>query len=109
MQPCANEGGASLFFTHVALEDADALVQHFCLVGLARHHYVLPRTPPLAWHHRIEGRESVVLSVGLLVADVEPLVSPPLDEHHELDIEIGGGGVDMDSAASYVVDYRTRC
>ena len=50
-----------------------------------------------------------MLSVGLLVTDVEPLVSPPLDECHEFDMEISGGGVDMDSAASYVIDYGTRC
>lgn len=50
-----------------------------------------------------------MLSVGVLVADVEPLVPPPLDGRHELDIKVCDGGIDMYPAVSYVVDYGTRC
>ena len=57
----------------------------------------------------VEGRKSEVVFVGLLVANVEPLVPPPLDGHHQLDVEVCGGWIDMDSAAAYIVDYGTRC
>lgn len=46
-----------------------------------------------------------MLSVGLLVADVEPRISPPLDRRGELDSEISDIGVDVDPVASYIVDY----
>ena len=49
-----------------------------------------------------------MLSASLLVADVEPLVPPPLDGHRQLDVEVCGGWIDVDSAATYIVDYRAR-
>ena len=102
-QPHANEGATSLLFAYATLEVADALIQHICLRGLARHDYVLPGAHPPARRRGIEGRESKVLTIGLLIADVEPFVPPPLDGRRELNVEVGGGWVDVDSATTYIV------
>ena len=45
-----------------------------------------------------------MLVLGLLVANIEPFVPPSLDGLGKLDIEVGGGWVDVDSATTYVIN-----
>ena len=45
-----------------------------------------------------------MLIFGLLIVDIEPFVPPSLDGLGELDVEVGGGWVDVDSATTYVIN-----
>ena len=58
----------------------------------------------LAGSRGIERRESKVLILGLLIANIEPFVPPSLDGLGELDVEVGGGRVDMNSTTTYVIN-----
>ena len=104
MQPSSDKSAASLFCAYATFEVADALIQHVRLREFARHNYVLLRTHLLAGSRQIEGRESKVLIFGLLIADIEPFVPPSLDGLVKLDVEVGGGWVDVDSATTYVIN-----
>ena len=103
-QPSPDKSASSLFCAYATFEVADTLIQHVHLREFARHNYILPRTHLLVGSRRIEGRESKVLIFGLLIVDIESFVPPSLDGLGKLDIEVGGGWVDMDSATTYVIN-----